>query len=109
MSAFLTCTIGEKEKHMQKDEISVIHNTGKKRFEVNLNSHTAELNYHLRDNVIIFTHTGVPPALEGQGIGSLLVKTGLEYAKQNNLKVQVLCWFVDGYIQRHAEYQGLVK
>jgi len=39
----------------------------------------------------------------------LLVKTGLEYAKENNLKVQALCWFVAGYIQRHAKYQELIK
>jgi len=93
---------------MEQAKISVIHNTEKKSFEVEVKGHTAELNYHLRDGLIIFTHTGVPSALEGQGIGSLLVKAGLEYARQNGLKVRALCWFVDGYIQRHAEYQDLV-
>ena len=93
---------------MPQTDIDVTHNTELNRFEAHLNEHTAELNYQMTGNTIIFTHTGVPPSLEGRGIGSLLVKTGLEYAKKNNLKVRALCWFVDGYIQRHVEYQGLV-
>ena len=94
---------------MQDNELNVIHNMEQNRFELRLNSQTAELNYRLNGDTIIFTHTGVPPALEGHGVGSSLVKTGLEYARNNNLKVQALCWFVDGYIQRHVEYQSLVK
>jgi hypothetical protein len=89
--------------------LNVIHNIDQNRFEVNHDSHTAELSYRLSEGTIIFTHTGVPSALEGQGIGSLLVKTGLEYARENNLKVQTLCWFVSGYLQRHAEYQSLME
>ena len=109
MSVFSRGTIGGKENHMQKNPLEVIHNLEMKRFEVHLNEQTAELNYHMVQNTIVFTHTGVPSALEGRGIGSLLVKTGLEYAKENKLKVQTLCWFVAGYIQRHGEYQDLIK
>lgn len=94
---------------MQSNIFKVIHNTEQKRFEVHLDEDIAELNYRLSGNIIIFTHTGVPSAWKGRGIGSLLVKTGLEYAKKNDLKVQTLCWFVDGYIQRHTEYQNLLK
>jgi uncharacterized protein len=92
---------------MQKNELNIVHNKELERFEVRLDSHIAGLDYRMSGNTIIFTHTGVPPALEGRGIGSLLVKTGLEYARENKLKVQTLCWFVNGYIQRHAEYQDL--
>jgi hypothetical protein len=94
---------------MSKNELNIIHNIERKRFEVHLDPYTAELDYYLAGNTIVFTHTGVPAELEGRGIGSALVKTGLEYARSNNLKVQALCWFVDGYIQRHAEYQNLTK
>jgi predicted GNAT family acetyltransferase len=94
---------------VQSNDFKVIHNTEHKRFEVHLDEHTAELTYRLNGNIIIFTHTGVPSAWEGRGIESLLVKTGLEYAKKNDLKVQTLCWFVYGYLQRHTEYQNLMK
>lgn len=94
---------------MQTSELNIIHNTEQERFEVHLDSHTAELNYRLSGDTIIFTHTGVPSALEGRGVGSLLVKAGLEYARKNNLKVQTVCWFVEGYLRRHIEYQDLIK
>ncbi len=93
---------------MPANPLNVIHNTDKNRFEIQSDSLTAELVYRLNGNVILFLHTGVPPALEGRGIGSLLVKTGLQYAREKNLKVQSLCWFVSGYIERHPEFQDLV-
>lgn len=91
---------------MQTKDLLVIHNLKQKRFEIRIDAHIAELTYSLSGNTIIFTHTGVPPALEGQGMGSLLVKTGLQFARENNLKVQSLCWFVSGYIDRHPESVG---
>jgi len=47
----------------------------------------------MQDAVITFTHTGVPPTLDGRGIGNLLVKTGLQYTKDNNLKITN--WLLD--------------
>ncbi len=93
---------------MENSQPQVINNAKKNRFEISIDEHVAELNYHRLPGVIVFTHTGVPSALEGRGIGSLLVKAGLDHARENKLKVQPLCWFVSGYIQRHAEYQDLV-
>ncbi len=81
--------------------LTVIHDAERKSFEVHIDSYVAELNYRLSGDTIIFTHTGVPSAVEGRGIGSLLVSTGLNYAKENNLKVKSLCWFVDKYMQHH--------
>lgn len=86
-------------------EIEVHHRPEQNRFEITAQGETAVLEYMLNGSTIIFTHTGVPPALEGQGIGSKLAKAGLEYARANGLKIRSLCWFVDKYIQRHPEYQ----
>ena len=91
------------------DDLHVVHIPEENRFEIRADGHTAELTYNLRGGTITFTHTGVPPALEGQGLGSKLAKAGLEYARANGLKVQSLCWFVNGYIQRHPEYNNLLE
>lgn len=88
---------------MDKNSLAVIHNETEHRFEVHVESHMAELAYILREGKITFTHTGVPPELERNGIGSMLVKAGLEYARANQLKVESHCWFVSKYIQRHPE------
>jgi predicted GNAT family acetyltransferase len=85
------------------ENLKVTHNLSEKRFEIQIDSHLAVLDYAMQGTTITFTHTGVPIALEGRGIGSLLVKTGLQYAKDKNLKIKSLCWVVDKYIQRHPE------
>jgi hypothetical protein len=86
-------------------EIRVVHSPEKQRFEIRIDGQVAELTYTLRNGTITFLHTGVPPELEGQGIGSKLAQAGLEYARANGLKIKSLCWFVSGYLQRHPEYQ----
>ena len=85
----------------------VKHNFSEMRFEIQVGDDLAELFYQLDGNGIIFHHTFVPPALEGQGIGSQLAQAGLEYAKTKSLRVIPLCSFVESYIRRHPEYQSL--
>lgn len=91
------------------DDENVIHNPGAERFEIQVDGLLAVLQYRLDGNRIIFTHTGVPKALEGQWLGSRLVRAGLEYARKNGIKVRSTCWFVDGYLKRHKEYQDLAE
>lgn len=86
-----------------KTAYTVIHNPVENRFLVELDGHIAELDYQLDGETIIFTHTGVPAALEGRGIGSALVKQGLAYARENRFKVVPLCSFVAKYMERHPE------
>jgi predicted GNAT family acetyltransferase len=74
-----------------------------------MDGHLAELDYQRTGNEILFTHTGVPSALEGRGIGSALARAGLEYARAEGLTVVPLCPFVRSYIDRKPEYQPLVK
>jgi hypothetical protein len=92
-----------------KIEHEVIHNHEKQRFEIAVDGHQAVLNYMLKSKLIIFTHTGVPSIIEGRGIGSKLVETGLDYARENGLRVRSTCWFVSKYIRHNPEYQDLLK
>jgi uncharacterized protein len=89
---------------MDVDQLRVEHFPERNVFEIHTQGYTAVLNYTLNDSIITFTHTDVPPALEGQGVGSKLVKAGFEYARANGLKIRSLCSFVDGYLKRHPEY-----
>jgi predicted GNAT family acetyltransferase len=94
---------------MKTDNVDVIHNDEANRFELTVDGHLAVLDYILRGEIIIFTHTGVPPAIGGRGLGSKLVQTGLAYAREHGLKVRSLCWFVSKYICLHSEYQDLAQ
>ena len=94
---------------MSQPELIVIHNPGAGRFEFQKDGHLAVLEYHVSDGKIVFTHTGVPKALGGQGIGALLARSGLDYARAQSYAVEPLCSFIAGYIRKHPEYESLVK
>ena len=87
------------------DELQVIHHPENQRFEIRVDSLTAELTYSLHGDTITFLHTGVPSELEGQGVGRKLVIAGLEYARTSGFKIKSICWFVTEHIKRHPEYQ----
>jgi uncharacterized protein len=89
--------------------LTVEHDPQTRRFEIKKDGLLAVLEYQLADRKIIFTHTGVPDALSGQGLGSLLANTGLNYARAQSLTVVPLCPFIAGYIQKHPEYKDLVN
>jgi hypothetical protein len=83
------------------DPIQVAHNETAHRFEVQVDGETAMLLYRRDGDTITFIHTRVPNGIAQHGIGSELVRTGLEYAKSQGLKVIPLCPFVAAYIQNH--------
>ena len=86
----------------------VRHDERKKRFELEEDGKTAILTYSLRNGAIVFTHTIVPAELEGKGIGSKIVRHGLDHARSRGLKVVPQCSFVRGYIERHPDYRDVV-
>jgi predicted GNAT family acetyltransferase len=69
----------------------------------------AEAEFLLTPELMVFTHTEVNPAFEGQGVGSALIRWALEDARTNGYAVLPSCPFVRAYVGRHAdEYADLV-
>lgn len=84
-------------------------NVDKRRFEIDLGDGSlAFARYTLPEGKIIFTHTEVPPAHEGQGLGTMLIKAALASARARGLKVIPICPFFTAYIEKHAEVQDLL-
>lgn len=79
-----------------------------RRYEVQTPAGLAFAEYRPAGPAVMFTHTEVPEALEGQGVGSDLVKAALDDVKAQGKKVIPLCPFVAAYIGRHQEYLDLV-
>ncbi|GHO88470.1 GNAT family N-acetyltransferase [Dictyobacter formicarum] len=90
------------------NEPEVINNTAEHRYEIHLNDQVAILTYQREGQHIVYQHTGVPPALEHHGLGSILAHAALEDARAAHLSVVPSCPFVAKYIQHHPEYQSLV-
>jgi hypothetical protein len=56
----------------------------------------------------VFTHTVVDDAMEGQGVGSDLVRGALDDVRTRGGTVVPLCSFVRSWIERHEGYEDLV-
>ena len=84
-------------------------NVEKHRFEADLGDGSLAIaEYNLLHGKIMFTHTEVPSAHEGQGIGSALARFALKSARERGLKVIPACSFFAAYIKKHAEEQDLL-
>jgi hypothetical protein len=95
--------------NLDPESITVNHNPIAKRFEASLGDYIAIVTYRMRDEeTIVFTHTGVPATMSGQGVGSKLARTALGYARENGLGVIATCPFMAAFIDRHPEYQDLL-
>jgi uncharacterized protein len=68
----------------------------------------AHVVYRRRPGLIAFIHTEVDDAYAGGGVGSLLIRAALDAARADGLEVLPFCPFVNGWIQRHADYLDLV-
>ncbi|MFZ0491126.1 MAG: GNAT family N-acetyltransferase [Salegentibacter sp.] len=68
----------------------------------------AELSYTSQENnIITLDHVEVNKKLSGQGIGSKLVKKSVEYARENELKIDPLCPFAEAEFKRHESYSDV--
>lgn len=85
------------------DSADVIDNADQSRFELHADGRLAELVYRLRGDRLVLIHTGVPPELEGHGIGGKLVAAAIDRAAHEGLTVVPSCPFARGWLERHPE------
>jgi predicted GNAT family acetyltransferase len=91
-------------------DVVVTHNPEQNRYEARVGDTLAGFaQYQLTTELIVFTHTEVDDAFEGQGVGSTLVQEALDDVRAEGVhKVLPLCPFVKGWISRHRDYVDLV-
>ena len=87
-------------------ETIVTDNRSAKRYEAHVDGRLAGFaEYQLTDDLVVFTHTEVDPAFEGQGIGSAIARHALDELRDAGVrKALPVCPFIKGWIQRHPEY-----
>jgi predicted GNAT family acetyltransferase len=78
------------------------------RFEIERNGEVAYLDYSLAGNILVLSHTEIPEKLRHMGLASALAETALRWARERNLKVDIVCPTVQQYIAKHPEYSDLV-
>ena len=77
----------------------ITHRPG--RFQMEVEGRRCELDYEVQGKRVVFTHTGVPPALQGRGLAAQLVAAGLAWARAEGLQVVPACSYVAAYMKRH--------
>jgi predicted GNAT family acetyltransferase len=90
-------------------QFAIRDNPQKRRFEADLGDGSLGIaQYELESGKIIFTHTEVPPAHQGQGVGSALIRFALKSAREHGLRVIPICPFFAAYFRKHAEELDLL-
>ncbi|GGB27017.1 N-acetyltransferase [Sphingomonas metalli] len=87
----------------------VVNNRSEQEYVMDADGAQAVAAYQLEGDTIVFTHTVVPPAVEGRGIGSRLIRGALDDVRDQGLKVIPQCPFVRAFIQKHPEYRDLLR
>jgi uncharacterized protein len=95
---------------MPAEPASVKINTHKHQFDLRTDGKLSFVTYEeTTDDTLTLLHTEVDPDLEGQGIGTALVRGTLDYIRANDLYMIPSCPFVKRFVERHPEYQDLVS
>ena len=90
-------------------DIEIKHDKQGQEFFINLDGDTAELSYaRPRQDVIDFQHTFVPESFQGRGVAFKLIKHGLNFARNEGLKVIATCEAVQVYFDRNPSEKDLL-
>lgn len=87
------------------------HEESRSRYEARMDGKVVgEVRYRMENGDLVFTHTEVDKAFEGQGLASRLAAHALDDVRRRGLKAVLECEFIAGYIARHEkEYGDLVR
>ena len=89
-------------------DIEVIHDKNRERFVAEIEGYEAYASYSLQDNILKLYSTFTPHHLRGQGIAETIVEHVFNYARENNLKVEPACSYVQTFLTRNKEFNDLI-
>ena len=91
------------------ENIPLIKNKEKGRFEIEVEGHYAFTNYGEFGNQIALVHTETDPELAGKGAASALINKTLHFLERHDLKLLPFCPYVFAYIKRYPEWKRIVS
>lgn len=86
----------------------VIHNEAEARYELATEHGLATAAYARDGGTLVFTHTNVPRADEGHGIGGVLVAGAMTDVRRAGLRVVPQCPFVANWFEHHPDQRDLL-
>jgi predicted GNAT family acetyltransferase len=64
--------------------------------------------YRRLDDYLVVSHTEVPQALRGRGLGSQLAEALFQQARSRGERIVPACSFIADWARRHPEYQDVL-
>lgn len=87
-----------------------VHDAAQQQFRLTVDArHIALVDYVLSDGKLFLTHSEVPAALRGQGVGKVLVDKTFEYLRDHHLQAHAVCSYIRVLAQRDPQWQGIVS
>ena len=93
---------------LEADPIEVVERSETGRFELYFPGGQAFAVYRSEGDRIVVTHTEVPPAFNGRGIGSQLAEGIFRIARASGRRVVPRCSFVVAWAHRHPDYRDVL-
>ncbi|MCH5600296.1 GNAT family N-acetyltransferase [Niabella ginsengisoli] len=91
------------------ENISLKKDDDKKHFELEVNGHTAFIEYDVdEDSIVSLIHTEAPTELAGTGAAAALVEKTFLLLEVENKEIQPFCPYIFAYIKKHPEWKRLV-
>jgi hypothetical protein len=89
---------------------TVVHNASAEQYEIHVGDERAGFTeaHPQDDGTVLFPHTKIDAAFEGQGLASTLVAGALDDIRDRGLKVVVTCPYILGWLPKHPEYEDLL-
>jgi predicted GNAT family acetyltransferase len=89
----------------------VLHNASAERYEIRVGDEMAGFTVAEPTDdpkVILFPHTEINEAFEGQGLASKLVQGAFDDIRERGLRIKPTCPYILGWLPKHPEYEDLV-
>jgi len=90
------------------ENIPLIKNEDKKRFEIEVNSYFAFIDYEENSEQIALIHTEADPELAGTGAAAAVVEKTLLFIEKSGKKLLPFCPYVFAFIRKNPEWKRIV-
>ena len=87
---------------------AVIERPERARFELPFEGGVAFASYRQEGELLVVTHTEVPAAFNGRGIGSRLARGIFETARATGRRVVPACSFIADWAARHPDFNDVL-
>ncbi len=91
-------------------QVEVVHVPENSRYEIHVDGEVAGFTEakERSDGVVLFPHTVVDDAYEGQGVAAQLVTGALDDVRAHGRRIEVTCEYVLGFLEKNPEYRDLL-